>query len=56
MVQKVVDYKIITGRKFSILAREVTEGLKEDWVPSGPVIIHGDDIAQVMVKFEDIDD
>jgi hypothetical protein len=55
MLSKVVDYAILEGQQNQQLIDEVKESMKDGWVPSGPLLISGGKLLQVMVKFEQID-
>ncbi len=52
-MQKVSDYTLIVKGNPDLLADEVKQLMKDDWVPSGPVVVYGDLLVQAMVKFED---
>lgn len=51
MLNKVVDYRIISGVKALALEDKVKEAIKDGWAPSGPVFEYDDLIHQAMVKF-----
>ncbi len=52
MLQKVVDYKLLTAISPSRLTNEVRAAMAEGWVPSGTVVQFNADLIQAMVKFE----
>lgn len=52
MLQKVIDFKVVTGDSFGALENEVKSALSEEWVPSGPMVVRDAEIGQAMVKFE----
>jgi hypothetical protein len=52
MLNKVIDYTIVEDNKSSFLVRKVKEHMAQGWVPSGPLMNHGDSLMQVMVKFD----
>lgn len=54
MLQKVVDYKLVTATSPSRLTNEVRAEMEQGWVPSGTVVQFNTDIVQAMVKFEEI--
>lgn len=52
MLQKVIDYKLVTATSASRLTNEVRAEMAEGWVPSGTVVQFNTDLIQAMVKFE----
>jgi hypothetical protein len=53
MLSKVVDYTIVEGQQNERLIDGVKQAMNKGWVPSGPLIIDGGKLLQVMVKFEE---
>lgn len=53
MLQKVVEYKVITVRRLSALEKAVNDEISNGFVPSGPVFMHEGTVNQVMVRFGD---
>ena len=51
MLNKVVDYKIISSQESDSLETHVKNALQEGWTPSGPVFDFHDNLNQAMVKF-----
>lgn len=51
MLNRVVDYKIITSSKADGLEQEVRKALDDGWTPSGPLFNFHDKLNQAMVKF-----
>lgn len=51
MLNKVVDYKILSSSRANSLELLVKEAIKDSWAPSGPVFMYKEDINQAMVKF-----
>lgn len=51
MLNKVIDYKILSSSRAPSLETLVKESLKDGWTPSGPIFDFKDDLNQTMVKF-----
>lgn len=51
MLNKVVDYQILSSTRTTALATMVKEALEDGWTPSGPVFEYKDEASQTMVKF-----
>jgi hypothetical protein len=53
MLNQVTDYTILENSEQSVLIDHVTEHMRAGWVPSGPLVINGEALLQVMVKFSE---
>jgi hypothetical protein len=51
MLNKVVDYRILTSYDPEMLEELVKDSLKGGWTPSGPLFTYKNNINQAMVKF-----
>lgn len=51
MLNKVIDYKIISSSDAGSLESSVKDFLRDGWTPSGPIFDYKDDLNQAMVKF-----
>lgn len=51
MLQKVVDYQLLTSNQPEELTSKVKQAMGDDWVPSGTVVDHEGLLVQAMVKF-----
>jgi hypothetical protein len=51
MLNQVTNYTILETDDEVHLTQEVTTHMRDGWVPSGPLIIKGESLLQVMVQF-----
>jgi hypothetical protein len=51
MLQQVVAYNIIESDKHAAMTDGVNAAIKDGWVPSGPLVLQGDHMMQVMIRF-----
>jgi len=51
VLNKVVDYKILSSSKAPALEEHVKDYLSDGWTPSGPIFTHESTFHQTMVKF-----
>lgn len=51
--EKIVEYFIVKSQGSDTFAEKVNKSLKEGWQPLGPAFVHGSELVQTMVKYQE---
>ena len=51
MLQQVIAYNTIESNQQETMTNGVNAAIKEGWVPSGPLVLKGEQLMQVVVRF-----